>query len=110
MVVLGNFELRNSLSNFLVLKETVLLRRWKSEAWKFGFIERADKGRIITVKEIFHGGNSTFINLFDKNQIFKWSFAEYYEAMTLASIQRSNSLHETGAGNKFLNLCLPRAS
>ena len=37
---------------FLVSKETVVLRWWESETWKFGFIKRVDKGRIITVKDL----------------------------------------------------------
>ena len=36
---------------FLVSKETVLLRQWEIEAWKFGFIEQVDKGQITTVKD-----------------------------------------------------------
>ena len=41
---------------------------------KFGFIKQVDKGWITTVKDleksfqIFHGGNSTFNNLFDKTK------------------------------------------
>ena len=80
---------------FLVSKETVLLRRWERSKQKFGFIKRVDKGWITTVNDlerwrferepfvranrgivgccglnqkIFHGGNSTFINSFDKTK------------------------------------------
>ena len=59
---------------FLVSKETVVLRRWERWKQKFGFIKRVDKGWNTTVKDfegsfqIFHGGNSTFINSFDKTK------------------------------------------
>ena len=54
-------SLLSFLIGFLVSKETVVLRRWESEA-KTGFYQRVDKGWITTLKdflEIFHGGNST---------------------------------------------------
>ena len=51
------------LSNeFLVSKETVVLRRWERSKQKFGFIKR------VKSLELFHGGNSTFINSFDKTK------------------------------------------
>ena len=34
----------NKLSEFLVSKETVVLRRWERSKQKFGFIKRFDKG------------------------------------------------------------------
>ena len=37
---------------FLVSKETVVLRRWERSKHKFGFIKRVDKGRITTVKDL----------------------------------------------------------
>ena len=37
---------------FLVSKETVVLRRWERSKQKFGFIKRVDKGRITTVKDL----------------------------------------------------------
>ena len=52
----------------------MVLRRWESETWKFGFIKRVEEGRITTVKDLqslrferypfvsFNGGNSTFIS------------------------------------------------
>ena len=43
-------ELTNN--KFLVSKEAVVLRRWDSETWKFGFIKRVDKGRITTVNDL----------------------------------------------------------
>ena len=62
----------------------MVLRRWERSKKKFGFIKRVDKGEITTVKDlersdegltletsafqIFHGGNFTFINSFDKNK------------------------------------------
>ena len=42
---LGNIE-------FLVSKETVVLRRWERSKQKFGFIKRVDKGWITTVKDL----------------------------------------------------------
>ena len=65
---------------FLVSNETVVLRRWERSKQKFGFIKRVDKGEITTVKDlesrflafqIFHGGNFTFINSFDKTKFLK---------------------------------------
>ena len=66
-----------SLSKFLVSTQTVVLRRWESQTWKFG-TKRVDKGRITIVRSdrrrasshewltletqtfhIFHGGIST---------------------------------------------------
>ena len=57
-------------NKFLVSKQTVVLRRWERSKQKFGFIKRVDKGWITTVKDLesFHGGNSTFINSFDKTK------------------------------------------
>ena len=79
----------------LVSKKTVVLRRYESETRKFCAIKRVDEGRITTMKDleswrfqrlslvirsdegltletsgfqIFYGGNSTFINLFDKTK------------------------------------------
>ena len=40
------------LSEFLVSKETVVLRRWERSKQKFGFIKWVDKGWITTVKDI----------------------------------------------------------
>ena len=37
---------------FLVSKETVVLRRWERSKQKFGFIKRVDKGCITTVKDL----------------------------------------------------------
>ena len=37
-------------NEFLVSKETVVLRRWERSKQKFGFIKRVDKGWITTVK------------------------------------------------------------
>ena len=37
---------------FLVSKETVMLRRWERSKQKFGFIKRVDKGWITTVKDL----------------------------------------------------------
>ena len=37
---------------FLVSKETVVLRRWERSKQKFGFIKRVDKGSITTVKDL----------------------------------------------------------
>ena len=37
---------------FLVSKETVVLRRWERSKQKFGFIKRVDKGWITTVKDL----------------------------------------------------------
>ena len=43
----------NSIINqFLVSKETVVLRRWERSKQKFGFIKRVDKGEITTVKDL----------------------------------------------------------
>ena len=62
------------LNKFLVSKETVVLRWWERSKQRFGFIKRVDKGEITTVKDleksfqIFHGGNVTFINSFDKTK------------------------------------------
>ena len=39
-------------NEFLVSKETVVLRRWERSKQKFGFIKRVDKGRITTVKDL----------------------------------------------------------
>ena len=33
-------------------KETVVLRQWESETWKFGFIKRVDKSQITTMKDL----------------------------------------------------------
>ena len=35
---------KNTLNEFLVSKETVVLRRWERSKQKFGFIKRVDKG------------------------------------------------------------------
>ena len=43
---------------FLVSKETVVLRRWERSKQKFSFIERVDKGWITTVKDL-----ESFLNL-----------------------------------------------
>ena len=39
-------------SKILVSKKSVVLSRWDSETWKFGFMKRADKGRITIVKDL----------------------------------------------------------
>ena len=39
-------------SEFLVSKETVVLRRWERSKQKFGFIKQVDKGWITTVKDL----------------------------------------------------------
>ena len=39
-------------NEFLVSKETVVLRRWGRSKQKFGFIKRVDKGWITTVKDL----------------------------------------------------------
>ena len=39
-------------NEFLVSKETVVLRRWQRSKQKFGFIKRVDKGWITTVKDL----------------------------------------------------------
>ena len=41
-----------SLHEFLVSKETVVLRQWEGSKQKFGFIKRVDKGWITTVKDL----------------------------------------------------------
>ena len=41
-----------SLNEFLVSKETVVLRQWEGSKQKFGFIKRVDKARITTMKEL----------------------------------------------------------
>ena len=40
------------ITEFLVSKETVVLRRWERSKQKFGFIKRVDKGWITTVKDL----------------------------------------------------------
>ena len=47
-----------ALNEFLVSKETVVLRRWERSKQKFGFIKRVDKGWITTVKDL-----ESFLNL-----------------------------------------------
>ena len=37
-------ETRRRVNEFLVSKETVVLRRWERSKQKFGFIKRVDKG------------------------------------------------------------------
>ena len=37
-------QLTVSISEFLVSRETVVLRRWERSKQKFGFIKRVDKG------------------------------------------------------------------
>ena len=39
-------------NEFLVSKETVVLRRWERSKQKFDFIKRVDKGWITTVKDL----------------------------------------------------------
>ena len=39
-------------NKFIVSHETVVLRHWESETWKFGFIKRVDKGRKIWNAEV----------------------------------------------------------
>ena len=39
------------INEFLVSKETVVLRWWERSKQKFGFIKRVDKGEITTVKD-----------------------------------------------------------
>ena len=41
-----------SVTEFLVSKETVVLRRWERSKQKFGFIKWVDKGWITTVKDL----------------------------------------------------------
>ena len=41
-----------NINEFLVSKETVVLRRWERSKQKFGFIKRVDKGWITTVKDL----------------------------------------------------------
>ena len=45
-------NIRKLVNEFLVSKETVVLRRWERSKQKFGFIKRVDKGRITTVKDL----------------------------------------------------------
>ena len=54
-------------NGFLVSKETVVLRWWESET-KIWFC--SDEGLTLETSafQIFHGGNSTFINSFDKTK------------------------------------------
>ena len=40
------------INEFIVSKETVVLRRWGRSKQKFGFIKRVDKGWITTVKDL----------------------------------------------------------
>ena len=40
------FNATTTVTKFLVSKENMVLRRWESETWKFGFIKRVHKGRI----------------------------------------------------------------
>ena len=47
-VLTGTYDLYE----FLVSKETVVLRRWERSKQKFGFIKRVDKGWITTVKDL----------------------------------------------------------
>ena len=42
----------NTMNNFLVSKETVVLRRWEIETGKCGVIKRVDKGRNTTVNDL----------------------------------------------------------
>ena len=49
------FETKSNFINdneFLVSKETVVLRRWERSRQKFGFIKQVDKGWITTVKDL----------------------------------------------------------
>ena len=59
----------NRLDGFLVSKETVVLRRWGSSKQKFGFIIFFSSERRANARNVFHGGNSTFINSFDKTKL-----------------------------------------
>ena len=43
-VNVNNVQLGNKEKEFLVSKETVVLRRWERSKQKFGFIKRVDKG------------------------------------------------------------------
>ena len=45
-------QARLNVNEFLISKETVVLRRWERSKQKFGFIKRVDKGRITTVKDL----------------------------------------------------------
>ena len=51
-VVHGTITGTAILNGFLVSKETVVLRRWGRSKQKFGFIKRADKCCITTVKDL----------------------------------------------------------
>ena len=71
-----------ALNKFLVSKETVVLRRWERSKQKFGFIkrvcpssDRSDEGLTLETSafQIFHGGNFTFINSFDKTKFLFYS-------------------------------------
>ena len=42
----------NTMSKFLVSKETVVLRRWESETGNFGVIKRVDKSPITTMNDL----------------------------------------------------------
>ena len=42
----------NTIHEFLVSKETVVLRRWERSKQKFGVIKRVDKGEITTMKDL----------------------------------------------------------
>ena len=44
MFVMKSVGIANIIIEFLVSKETVVLRRWERSKQKFGFIKRVDKG------------------------------------------------------------------
>ena len=44
-MICGHIDLvKHKVNEFLVSKETVVLRRWERSKQKFGFIKRVDKG------------------------------------------------------------------
>ena len=96
------------MNKFLVSKETVVLRRWGRSKQKFGFIKRVDKGEIrsderrrleTSAFQIFHGGNFTFINSFDKTK-----FVFHMNVGRFANCQFANVLGRFTSDSRFTNL------
>ena len=96
------------MNKFLVSKETVVLRRWGRSKQKFGFIKRVDKGEIhsdeglrleTSAFQIFHGGNFTFINSFDKTK-----FVFHTNVGRFANCQFANVVGRFTSDSRFTNL------
>ena len=65
------------INEFLVSKETVVLRRWERSKQKLGFIKRVDKGWITTVKDL-----ESWRFIFVHNDFTNWQETPFWTEST----------------------------